>query len=169
MEVSLAVIPARIIDRYLNDVDHLPYRGFPSLGVRYQSLVSLELRRVLSAVKAVGVRVVEVAKNHSSAAYLLPDDIIIEMGGFSIDRQGYYHHPRWGDLPLPGILNGYEPGEKLSIKVIRQGKQLSFDIPLVRHDSNHALIAYQRYDQPEPHLIYGGFLFQELSREYLMT
>ena len=141
---KLAVIPATTLKNYLEDIAVLPYRGFPSLGIRYQSLVSSDLRHALGVTKEIGVRVVEVARRHSGANSLAEDDIITHIGQVAIDRQGYYRDPIWGDLPLGGLLNLYKPGDRLDVRVLRLGKPVKLRVLLIRHDSNRPIISYQR-------------------------
>jgi hypothetical protein len=53
------------------------------------------------------------------------------------------------------------------MKILRAGEPLEIEAKLDRFDSNRFPVVAYRYGQPEPHLIFGGLIFQELSRPYL--
>ncbi len=161
-------IPAAVIRHFLEDVGSGSYKGFPALGVQLAPLVSPDMRRLLGAEKEDhGVRVAEVTVSSSFADLLKKDDVLLEVDGQQVSELGFYDHPKWGKLHLRYLLNRRFAGETLRLKVLRAGQAQTVEGKLERFDSNRYPVVIHRYGEPEPHLIVGGFIFQELSRPYL--
>jgi hypothetical protein len=176
----LRAIPVSMIKHFLNDRHDQNYRGFPALGVELAPLISPDLRRMLHAGEGEqGVRVADVfaggaasvgASNSGASTgegKLQIDDVILSIDDQPVSDQGYVSHPLWGKVPLRLLLNQHFGGDALRLKILRQGRELSLVVNLTRFDSNKSPVFAYRYDQAEPHLIFGGFVFQELSQGYL--
>src|SRR5699024_6479587 len=84
-----------------------------------------------------------------------------------ISELGFYDHPKWGKIHFRYLLNKHSAGDALRMRILRAGAEMAVEGKLTRFDSNRYPVVIHRYGQPEPHLIVGGFIFQELSRPYL--
>ena len=169
----LRAIPVSMIKHFLNDHHDQNYRGFPALGVELAPLTSPDLRRMLHVGDGEqGVRVADVLDgargvSDSGEGKIQIDDVILAIDDQPVSDQGYVNHPLWGKVPVRLLLNQHFGGDNLRLKILRQGRELRLLVNLTRFDSNKAPIFAYRYDQAEPHLIFGGFVFQELSQDYL--
>ena len=167
----LRAIPVSMIKHFVNDRHDQNYRGFPALGVELAPLTSPDLRRMLHAGEGEqGVRVADVFAGGAASSgegKLQIDDVILSIDDQQVSDQGYVSHPLWGKVPLRLLLNQHFGGDALRLKILRQGRELSLLVNLTRFDSNKSPVFAYRYDQAEPHLIFGGFVFQELSQDYL--
>ncbi len=161
-------LPMSIIRHFIKDSPGPKYRGFPSIGVALSSLVSPEMRQLVGAQGfANGVRIGQVQAGSSFSDLLKVNDVILEVDGVPISEHGFFTHPRWGKVHLKYLLNQHYAGDQLKVKILRAGKVLDIQGKLDRFDSNRTPVVAYRHDQPEPHLIYGGLIFQELSQDYL--
>lgn len=161
-------IPASIIRHFIEDSADNDYKGFPAMGVALAPLVSPDVRKLLKAEKYDhGVRVSEVSQGSAFTGVLQENDIILEVDGVQISELGFYDHPKWGKIHLRYLLNKHSAGDKLKLKILRDGKEMALEGALTRFDSNRYPVLINRYGEPEPHLIVGGFVFQELTRPYL--
>jgi hypothetical protein len=164
----LSAVPATVLRHFLDDRHDASYRGFPSLGCEISPLTSPDMRALISAPPGqIGVRVAQVYKDSSAAGHLFVDDVIFEINGLKISDQGYVQHQIWGKLPMRFVINQLYSGDKLSVKLWRRGVERTETLTLKRFDSNRLPVVTYRYGQPEPHLIVGGLIFQELSLAYL--
>ncbi len=93
--------------------------------------------------------------------------MILDVEGIKISEHGFYTHPRWGKIHLKYLLNQRFGGDTLKLKVLRGGKAVDVSGKLERFNSNNTPVVTYRYGEPEPHLIFGGLIFQELSQDYL--
>lgn len=161
-------IPMTLIRHFILDKPGADYRGFPSIGVQLTSLTSPDMRRLLGAqAYDYGVRIGEVQLGSSFSELLKADDVLLEFEGIKISEHGFYTHPRWGKIHLKYLLNQRYGGDTLKLKILRAGKVVDVTGKLERFDSNAAPVVAYRYGVPEPHLIFGGLVFQELSQDYL--
>lgn len=162
-------IPMVIINHFLSDVHHIAnYRGFPAIGVELDSLISPDLRRMIGAERwQRGVRIAEVQADSPFAKWLQPDDVLLAVAGTEVSEHGFMTHPKWGKVHLKYLLNQLFAGDELVLKIVRKGEEMTVSAVLTRFDSNRTPIAYYNYGQREPHLIFGGLVFQELTRNFL--
>jgi hypothetical protein len=104
----------------------------------------------------------EVFDNYPSP--LQEGDIILEIDGFPLDKEGKYIDPQYGRLSLEGLSNrSHAAGETIPMQVWRDHKLLSIDYPLPRADFNLGLIPTHQHDLTPAYLIAGGLLFQPLD------
>jgi hypothetical protein len=161
-------LPIGVIRHFLEDRHDQGYRGFPSIGVVLTSLTSPDTRKLLGAEGYEhGVRIGQVQLGSSFSELLQTDDVILEVEGIKISEHGFYTHPKWGKIHLKYLLNQRYGGDTLKLKILRAGKVVDLSGKLERFDSNATPVVAYRYGQPEPHVIFGGLIFEELSQPYL--
>jgi hypothetical protein len=108
-----------------------------------------------------------VQANSPFATQLRTNDVVVAIGDVAVSEEGLVNHATWGKIHLKYLLNQHYGGDELKLKVVRQGHELTVQARLQRFDSNRAPVVNYRYEGPEPHLIFGGLVFQELSQDYL--
>ncbi len=161
-------VPTTMIRHFIQDNPGKDYRGFPSIGVQLTSLTSPDMRKLLGAEGYdYGVRIGEVQLGSSFTDLLKVDDVILDVEGIRISEHGFYTHSRWGKIHLKYLLNQRFGGDTLKLKVLRGGKVVDVSGKLERFNSNNTPVVTYRYGEAEPHLIFGGLIFQELSQDYL--
>ena len=164
----LQAVPIAVIRHFLNDHHDAGYRGFPAMGVQLEALLSPDTRRLIGAKNiAGGVRVAEVQANSPFTDKLRTNDVVVAIGNVAVSEEGLVNHATWGKIHLKYLLNQHYGGDELKLKVVRQGTELTVQARLQRFDSNRVPVVSYRYEGPEPHLIFGGLVFQELSQDYL--
>jgi S1-C subfamily serine protease len=161
-------IPVSMIRHFLNDQHDESYRGFPNIGIGLSPLVNPAARKHYKAEGfRGGVRLSKVAEGSGFAGSLKENDVLLELEGHELSEHGYYQHPNWGKVHLKYIVNQAYAGDELTLKVLRDGKVLTVKEKVERHNSSHFNIPHNRYGKPEPHIIFGGLIIQELTRDYL--
>lgn len=167
-ENHVYALPAFVIQRFVEDFRSGHYRGFPGLGFEARGLVDPNLRKLLKANGAAGgVYISEIERGSGAATVLNVRDVVLELDGISLAEDGTYRHEGWGRMNLQSLVSQKRGGESLSLKILRDGQPLSVTMKLSRFDSNASSIVFDRYDSREEHVIFGGLIFQELSRDYL--
>lgn len=116
-----------------------------------------------------GVIVIEVQTNKVESP-LKPRDIILEIDGFSIDVQGDYKDPDYGNLLLENLASrSKRAGDKVAIKIMRDGKEQKVDYLLPKAEYNVQLVPLAIFDQPPEYLVLGGLVFEPLTVPYLQS
>jgi S1-C subfamily serine protease len=160
------MIPVPVIRHFLNDVDDGSVDGTPRLGAEFQNLESEALRRSLGmAEKHTGALVTWVDHGSAADGVLRPRDVLMEIDGFAIANDTTVPWPRVGRVHFSEVYRSKQVGESVSVRLLRDGKQIDRDIELTQH----AMLVPGRRDEDEPqYLVFGGLVFQPLTVEYLM-
>ena len=166
---TLYAIPVKIIKHFLKDTAAKKYRGFTMLGLGIRKLDSPHLRDYLNLEKdANGVLVSKVYGNSAFLDKLKPYDVITHFGDVPISRSGYYEHKVWGKVHFVDLLAGYHAGDKIKLTILRDGKKKVLSAVSRAYDQQEYLIPGYPFSGVS-HLIFGGFLFQELNLGFLKT
>lgn len=164
-------IPGFVINKFLT-YKLTPGRSsvFPYKGFKFRSITDSATREYYGLEgKTEGVLVAEILANTPAENLLQLGDIITEMGGMKIDSNGYFKHPLYGKQYLSFLTHngdefGFSTGKKIPLKVLRDKKEISFNLPLRPFPYDAVKIPYMNYQGKEPeYLIKGGFIFGELS------
>lgn len=97
-----------------------------------------------------------------------PRDILLEIDGFAIDSEGDYLDPDYGHLMLESLANrAHFAGDKIPIKLLRAGRELTIDYELPRARFSEQLVPSEVFDAPPAYLVAGGLVFQPLAQPFL--
>lgn len=164
------ILPAPIIEHFLKDVADGSYEGFPGLGMEMQTTQDEQFREYLGLKpNEPGVLISTVVKGASAdKAGMKKGDILLSVNGFTIDSRGDYKDPHYGALSSSHIVRGRAyVGDKVEIKVLREGKEVVLKSELTRKNAGDYLVLPYLFDKGPRYVLMGGLLFQELSRPYL--
>lgn len=164
------LLPAPIIEHFLQDVAKAPYEGFPSLGVEFQVTLDEQFREYLGLKPdQPGVFISKVVKGASAAvAGVEKGDIMLSINGAQIDSRGNYQDPQYGALSISHIVRGRAfVGDEVEIRVLREGKELTLKSKLTRKLPEDNLVLPYLFDKGTKYMLHGGMLFQELTQPYL--
>ncbi len=167
---ALDAIPAPIIAHFLKDADTQNYRGFPSAGVNFFPTRDPDLRKYAGQTgKPAGVYVTSVQPNMPAAkAGLKIGDIIVAIGKDGLDPMGNYVDPLYGKIEFTNLITAHAfVGDTLQFHIQREGKPLDLNVTLEHRASQDYVVPPYNVDRPPSYYVLGGFIFQELSRQYL--
>ena len=166
----LDAIPAPIIAHFLKDAESEKYRGFPSSGFSFFPTRDPQLRQYAGQTgKPGGVFVTRVEPDRPAAkAGLQAGDVIMNVGNNEIDQNGNYVDPLYGKIEFTNLITARSyAGDVLPFRIQRAGKVMDLNVTLDHRDVSDYIIPPYNVDQPPPYYVLGGFIFQELSRQYL--
>jgi len=164
------ILPAPVINRFLEDLEGDDYRGFPSAGIVYARTVDPQFRRFLGLEDDEGGVFVSKVGSHGSAAKagIEEGDVILEFAGHAIDRRGYYQDEKYGLLNFAHLLTGkHRPGDIVRLRVLRDQERRDIDMELLRMMPEDELVDPYMFDRSPRFLMLGGMLFQELTRPFV--
>lgn len=164
------ILPGPIIEHFLKDVADGSYEGFPGLGMEMQSTQDEQFREYLGLKPdAPGVLISAVLKGGSAEKTgMKKGDVLVSINGFTIDIRGDYKDPQYGPLSSSHLVRGRAyVGDKIEIKVLREGKEVTLSGQLTRRGPDAHLVLPYLFDKGPRYVLMGGMLFQELSRPYL--
>lgn len=161
------MVPPPIIRAFLDGVEKGKRPEIPALGITTQNLENPLLRKTLNLTdNERGVVVLHVDYGGSSDGILQPRDVIMSIDGLSIANNGTVQFMNRFRTRYDVVLGYRYIGDKVKLDIKRAGKRMTVDIELKMWQP---LVPRSRYDQPPQYFVYGGLVFQTLTRDYLTT
>ncbi|HET6610384.1 MAG TPA: serine protease [Kofleriaceae bacterium] len=169
------VVPAPLIAHFLAAADNATRRGLglgtvieiPGLGIGTQPLDNPMLRaRVGLADGHTGVLVLSVEYDGSAWGHLRPGDALLAIDGRAIANNGTVMYQDRYRTRFDVSLGHRLIGDSVEVTILRDGAQrrLSFPLKPLRH-----LVPRSQYGTSPSYFVYGGLVFQPLSRDFLAT
>jgi len=166
----LDFIPAIVIEHFLKDAKNTPYEGFPRMGCSFSLTRDPQLRRYLGLNgNNGGVLISQILRGGpAEKAGLLKGDVLLEIEGNPIDSDGNYKDADYGRVSLGHLVSTkHFEGQKVKVKVWREGKTLDLEVPVARRKPQQYLSEPYIIDRAPQYFVLGGLVLQELSRQYL--
>ncbi|ACY19155.1 S1C family serine protease [Haliangium ochraceum] len=161
------MVPAPVIRTFLDGVDKNKDPRIPGLGIAVQNLENPLLRQRLGLGEGQsGVLVVAVDHGCSAWGVLQPGDAMMAIDGLNIANNGTVRYFDRVRTRYDVVLGHYYVGDSMPVTVMRDGKVLELSLTLepLRH-----LVPRTEYDRDPDYFVYGGLVFQTLTRELLRT
>ncbi len=165
-------IPSFIVNQFLE----YEQKGsaFPFMGFQYRPVID-QATKDYYGLKKEGVLVTEIIPYSGAEKVLQLEDIILEAGEFTLDALGRFQHPdlEYGKQALSFLLHsgkeiGYTKGDKIKLKILRNQKEMTVNLPLKAFPYKAIAIPYgHNFGKNPEYTILGGFIFTELS-EFLL-
>jgi PDZ domain len=171
-EQRARIIPVEVLSRFLERARQPDtYRAFPALGVLWQLNTDPAVTAWLGQEgEPRGILIRQVPWGSSGCGVLKPWDILLSIDGKAIDAEGFFAHPRHGQLRFPAIyVTDHAAGDVVPIQVLRERRVLDLKMTLRGYPVGLDLVPVRRGPQPPPYLIAGGLVFRELDAPYLRT
>jgi S1-C subfamily serine protease len=167
---TIDAISGPVIEHFLVESRHQPYRGFPRAGLGFSPTRDPQLRRYLKLQDTDGgVYVNQVDQNGPAAkAGVKEGDVLVAIDHTQVDPDGNYLHPVYGKLSITHLTTteAYS-GQSLMMTVIRNGERQQLCVELFRRPvEDYAIEPYTIGKRPRYYIL-GGLVFQELTRQYL--
>jgi len=165
------VLPTAILKRFMEDASAPPYRGIAIAGMTWAPLVAPANRKFYGLTNDnQGVLVLRTIPGSGAAAVLQSGDVILKWDGYAIDSQGYYTDPDFGRLVLIHQISGRRhPGDIVTVTRWRNQKSEEVQLKLDAYNDSKSLVPLNIEGEQAEYLIEGGFIFRELSADYLLT
>jgi S1-C subfamily serine protease len=166
-ENSGQMIPTPIIKPFLKSAREGAKRvNVPSLGVVTQTLENPTLKRHFKVPDdASGVLITSVTFESSVWGILEPGDILHQIGDYPVSSMGTVSYRKRYRTKISAILSECSEGDSIRLIRRRDGELGEVDVILKRHTQ----LAPQGEDTTNSYYVYGGLVFQPLTRKYLQT
>jgi hypothetical protein len=117
-----------------------------------------------------GVIVKETGLKPGAVSLVNTRDVILQIDGFDIDTQGYYHDPQYKKLLLENLSSRNKwAGMDCKMKIWRDGKEQDITYKLPKAEFSDNLLPYQSFDRDPEYVLIGGFVFVPLTNAYLRS
>jgi S1-C subfamily serine protease len=161
------MVPPPIIQAFLAGTRKGRRPEVPALGLITQNLENALLRRQLGLTAEMsGVMVVQVDHGGSSDGVLEPRDVILAIEGQAIANNGTVQYLSRHRTRFDVMLTGKYVGDPVRLTILRAGTRRDVEVTLAAW---MPLVPRARYDLPPVYFVYGGLVFQTLTRDFLTT
>ncbi|MCE9500205.1 MAG: trypsin-like peptidase domain-containing protein [Leptospira sp.] len=160
------LIPTTVIKYFLNDIKDGKYDGYVELGIRTMNSFNVSLREAKKIPADLdGVFVTNVFQNSSAEGHLLKEDLLLEIDGLKIGRNGTVKYDKDSRVDFVELVDNKHSGKNISMKVFRKGEIKTLNFPAKRMDDFDFM--RNRYDGGFDYFTLGGLVFQPASRDLL--
>lgn len=159
------MIPAPVVRHFLEDVSDGRYDGFPQLGIRVQDMESAA-QRLAAGMKPgqTGALVLRIDYGGPAYGVLRPQDVLLEVEGHAIANDLTVAWPGVGRVHYTMIPQSHQIGDRIHVRILRGGKPMDQSLELTPF---RPLVPGRRATMRPRYLVFGGLVFQPLSRDYL--
>jgi hypothetical protein len=161
------MIPVPVIDRFLKDISDGHYDGYMDLSVATFPLQNPAMRRALGlADDDRGIMVSTVSAQGCSDGVLKEGDVLMSIDGHEIASDGFTVLDG-ARVQMAEVVERKFKGDNVKLHIIRDRKEM--DVTVKLDAAWPYLMQANTYDAAPRYVLYGGLLFQPLSRNFLET
>ena len=163
------IIPAEIINGFLEDAKDGSYNGTGAVGFTTTGLLDPALRKYLKLPQQIqdGVYVSDVYTIGTGSDVLKSGDVLVSIDGFELNSYGRYIHPKYDALLFDYLITGKTAGEKITFNIWRGGKKEKIKAIVKNFDVSKMLVPWYDLDSQPQYFIVGGCILQKLTKTYL--
>lgn len=161
------MVPAPIIRNFLRAVQQGRPLRMPALSVQVQNLENPMMRRHVSLGPGeTGVLVTTVEQGGSAWGKLQPRDVVLAINDVPIANNGTVRYRDRYRTRFDVLLSDYLIGDEIELRVLRGGERVNVRLQL---KPAAYLVPRAEYDVAPSYFVYGGVVFQPLTRNLLTT
>jgi S1-C subfamily serine protease len=161
------MIPVPVILRFLKDIEDGKYDRYMDLAITMFPLQNDAMRRALGVEdEDRGVYVGTVYDAGPAAGIVKEGDVILAIDGYNVASDGFLELDGQR-VQMSEIVERKFRGDTVKLAVLRERKKIEVSVPL--DDPWPFTMQSNRYDFVPRYVLFGGLLFQPLSRDFLMT
>ncbi|MEC9466347.1 MAG: serine protease [Myxococcota bacterium] len=161
------IVPTSIIRRFIEGHEQGRSPHIPGLGITTQTLENPLLRQELGlSDNESGLLVSQVEFGGSSYGHIEPGDILLRLGGHTLANNGTIQYQDLFRTRFDVALSDHFIDDDIEVEVLLNGQRENRSFPL---KERRYLAPRSQYDIRPTYFIYGGLVFQPLSRNYLET
>ena len=161
------MVPPPLIQHFLRGVEREPRMRIPAMGITAQGLENGAQRRVLQMKEGdSGILVLGVEWGSSASTHLQAGDAILAIEGHAVANNATIRYRGTYRTRYDVLLGEKYVGDPLHLTILRGGERMDLSFPLLPQS---VLVPRSQYDVEPPYFIFGGLVFQPLSRDFLTT
>ncbi|MHB9070284.1 MAG: PDZ domain-containing protein [Sedimentisphaerales bacterium] len=163
------IIPAEVINRFLNDSKDGDYNGTGAVGFSAAALLDSALRKYLKmpADMQLGVYVADVFTLGTAADILKAGDVILSIDGCQLNPYGRFTHKQYDALYYDYLITSKTAGEKITFDIFRDGKKQTLQTTVKNFNVSDMLVPWYDLDAQPEYYVIGGCVLQKLTKTYM--
>ncbi|MEO1925156.1 MAG: trypsin-like peptidase domain-containing protein [Gammaproteobacteria bacterium] len=165
------IIPLSVISQFLKDISDGEVDGVPSITIKTQTMHNPQMRKTYRMKADMsGVLVTKSNFGHEEKqGLIMAGDVLLEIDGLSVGNDGTVPFLTGDRISLNYLFTRKQLGESISIRLLRNGIEQSFNYQLNYNDYQSMLVTRHYSGFIPDYAVIGGLVFQELSRDYIVN
>jgi len=161
------LIPVPVVQRFLKDIEDGHYDRYMDLSATLFPLLNPAQRAALGlADDGVGVLVGSVIAEGSADGVLQVGDVVLAMDGLAVQSDGFVEID--GErIEAMELVERKFMGESMAVDILRDKKKQTVTVRFEK--ALQHLLQSSRYDIRPRYILFGGLLFQPVSRDFLQS
>jgi len=158
------MIPIPVVKHFLKDLEDGTYDGYPMLGIMTGNLENDTLREYLKVpAEATGVVILKALPHASLSGQVKKNDVLHAIDEYNVENDGTVKVD--GEyLNLAFVVQEKHVGEKMTLKIRRDGKPMELEVLLKKWDIR--MPQGTAYGEKPEYLVLGGYVFMPLTSNY---
>ena len=158
------MIPIPVVNHFLKDIEDGTYNGYPMLGVITGTLENDTLREWLKVPEGeTGVVILKALPDSTLDGLVKKNDVLHAIDEYAIENDGTVKFD--GEyLQLAFIVQEKHVGDKMTLKIRRDGKAMELDVTLKKWDIR--MPEGTAYGENPEYLVLGGYVFVPLTKNF---
>lgn len=162
------MVPAPVIERFLNDIKDGTYDGTPCLGLYCQRLENPDIRSCFGVPDdQIGVLVLKVYENSPASGVVQAGDIILTVDGKKVENDGTIEFRRGQRTFFEYSVQGRQINDAVDLEILRENTVMQVRVILASAIGFWRLVPSEGYDVAPTYYIAGGLVFEPLTVNYL--
>jgi len=164
------MVPAPVVEHFLDDVDDGEFDGFPSVALAYQKMENPHLRASYGMAEGqTGVLVNRPYPRSPFVGILQPGDVLLSVGGLTVANDATVEFRPQERTHFEYPAQRRHIGDSLELTVLREGEVVTLAARLGIASNEWQLVPRTLYDTSPEYLIVGGLVFVPLTSNFLQT
>jgi S1-C subfamily serine protease len=164
------LVPASMVQHFIDDMKDGNYDGFGELGIGTQKLENPALRRYYGLNDNISGKLIDkIVYNSSLKGVLKEGDILTAIDGYNIENDGTVAFRKHEYTDYNYYVDRYQMGDSLILDIIRDKKPMQVKATLKNQADDMFLVKTTRYDTMPTYFIYGGYVFSPLTRNLIRS
>jgi S1-C subfamily serine protease len=160
------MIPVPVVQRFLKDIEDGHYDRYMDLSLTTFPLLNPAQRRALGLQEEGGVLVGSVMSGGACDGMLKPGDVILSIDGHAVQSDGFVELD--GErVEMPEVVERKFKGDTVAFHILRDKAPLDVTAKFEQAWPFH--LQASEYDVKPRYLIFGGLVFQPVSRDFLQA
>ncbi len=162
-------MPAGMLLEFLQRSGSEIFKNLTHRGFRWRRVTQGSIKDYFGIPKdKSGILISQILPHGTGSDVLKAGDYLIRIGKWELTHNGKINHPNWG-IALYDLLflDEYKAGDSLELSVIRNKKPLILNTNVKTYGNDAHLVPLKSVGFSPRYIIQGGFLFQELTIDYL--
>lgn len=162
------MVPAPLIQRFLQDVEDGAYHGIPGIGISWQAMENRDLRsRYGMSEGSTGILVNSIFPNSPALGILQEDDVILAVDGKDLESDGTIEFRPGERTSFSHRIQNKFVGDTIDLRILRDGTPSLVSLPLTKTLNEMRLVPNAQYDTLPRYYIVGGLVFESLTLNLL--